>query len=358
MDIKSRFKDQLTKLLFLEVKSENVKKLFNTEVLTDIYIPIKSSDIIDNVKEQKSMEQIPVSFFIEGMFYVMGADEDFRFNKEYKNMLHNIENSTGYVKSKIAQKVKEKKYEEAYILLNGLLKIDDSTEIYDKTITIVEELRSNDKSYKDEELKVIESAKLKGKYALPYFYEAIIRREEGDYETALFCINSYIENGGEETLEITDFKESLKSIIDYDKAKELLYDAPNEALKIFIPLLNQFGDDAALYYYIAMAYRILENHEKAIYYLNEALSIDSNIVEVVNELGINYASIGDYEKAIAYFRKAFEVTKSIEICTNLVMCYLNSGDLKNARNHLVIAKKLDSKDEIVIELETIINNIK
>lgn len=358
MNIKSRFTDELSKLLFLEVKKENVKKLFNIEVFQDIYIPVKSSNIIDNVKEQKNMEEIPVSFFIEGMFYVMGADENFRFNEEYKKMLLNIENSSIFIKSKIAESVKLGKLEDAYILLKGLLNIEGSIEVYDKTIMIVEELRSRDKSYKDEELEIIEGAKVKESYALPYFYEAIIRREERDYEKALFCINNYISRGGEETLEITEFKQSLKSIIDYEKAKELLYDEPNEALGILLPLLNQFGDDAAIYYYIAIGYRVLENYEKAIYYLNESLSIDSNIIEVVNELGINYASLGDYEKAIAYFRKAFEVTKSIEICTNIIMCYLNSGDIKNAKIHLEIAKKLDANDEIVIQLEGIINSSK
>jgi tetratricopeptide (TPR) repeat protein len=358
MDTKSRFSDELSKLLFLEMKKENVKKIFNIEILEDIYIPVKSSNIIDNIKEQKNMEQIPMSFFIEGMFYIMGADGNFRFNEEYKKMLSNIENSVIVVKNKIAKNVKERKLQDAFILLKGLLKIDDSIEVYDKAITIIEELRTKDKSFKDEELEVIESAKLKESYALPYFYEAIIRREEGDYEKALFCINNYISRGGEQTLEITEFRESLKSIIEYEKAKELLYDEPNESLKILIPLLDQFSDDASIYYYIAIAYRVLENHEKAIYYLNEALSIDSNIVEVVNELGINYASLSDYEKAIAYFRKAFEVTKSIEICTNITMCYLNSGDIKNAKNHLDIAKKLDPNDEIVIQLENVINNIK
>jgi len=319
MDIKSRFVEKLNKLLFLEVKKENIKKLFNTEILEDIYIPVKSINIIDNIKEQKNMEQIPMSFFIEGMFYVLGADKDFKFNEEYKKMLSNIDDSIIFIKSKIAKNVKERNLQEAFILLKGLIKLYDGIEVYDKAITIAEELRSKDKSFKDEELEIIESAKIKNNYALPHFYEAIIRREEGDYEKALFCINNYISNGGEETLEITEFKESLKSIIDYEKAKELLYDEPNEALKILIPLLDQFGNDAAMYYYIAIAYRILENHEKAIYYLNEALSIDSDIIEVVNELGINYASLNDYEKAIAYFRKAFEVTKSIEICTNITM---------------------------------------
>lgn len=356
MNIKSRFADKLTKLLFLEVKKENIKKIFNTEVLEDIYLPVKSSNIVDNVKSQKDMEQISLSFFIEGMTYVLGADENFKFNGEYKKMLSNINSSIPFIKSKVAQTVKEKRYEEAYILLKGLLNLDGSIEVYDKVIVLIDEMRNNDKAYKDEELEIIEKAKMKDNYALPYFYETIIRKEEGDYEKALFCINNYISNGGEETLEVTELKESLKSILNYEKGKELLFEEPKEALKIFIPLLDEFGDNASLYYYVAVAYRILENYEKAIYYLNEALSIDSDIVEVVNELGINYASLGDFKSAIAYLRKAFEVTKSVEICTNIIMCYLDSGDAENARNHLDVAKKLDPNDEIVIQLDSIMNN--
>ena len=72
--------------------------------------------------------------------------------------------------------------------------------------------------------------------------------------------------------------------------------------------------------------------KKAIYYLNDSLAISSDYVEVINELGINYACLGEYETAIKYFRTAFEVTKSIEICTNLIMCYLNIGDNKQAKD--------------------------
>ena len=75
------------------------------------------------------------------------------------------------------------------------------------------------------------------------------------------------------------------------------------------------------------------------------------MIEVINEFGINYACLENYEMAIQYFRKAFEVTKSIEICTNLVMCYINVKNIEQAKIHLDIAKKIDAKDEIVIQLE-------
>ncbi len=36
--------------------------------------------------------------------------------------------------------------------------------------------------------------------------------------------------------------------------------------------MEQLGDNPDIYYHSAVAYRILQNYEKAIYYLNEAAS--------------------------------------------------------------------------------------
>lgn len=355
MNIKSYFAEKLSKLLFLEVKKENIKKIFNVSLKEDIYIPINSKYIVDSIKLQDNLDKIPVTYFIEGMFYVLGADEQFRFNKYYKKIISKDKNNNKFIKSIIGKNVKSKNYEESYIILKGLSQIEDTLEIYDKLIIMADEIRKKNTIFKEEELNILQKAKLKDNYALPYLYEAIIKKEEGDYERALFCINNYIVKGGEETLEVTDMKQWLKSCVNYDRGKELLESNPLEALKYLIPLIDVLGNNASVYYYIAVGYRMINNHEKAIYYLNEALNIDSSLVEVVNEMGINYASLGNYEGAIAYLRKAFQATRSVEICTNLILCYLNSGNLKDAKVHLEIAKKLDPKDQVVVELEGIIN---
>ncbi|MBP2032451.1 tetratricopeptide (TPR) repeat protein [Clostridium algifaecis] len=358
MNIITQFKNKLSNMLFLEIDTKNLNKIFNVQFEEDIYVPVNSKKVIDSVRTKNNMDKIPVGFFIEGMFYVMGADKDFKYNHYYENILKNRSNSTEFIKGVIADKVKNKEYEDSYLLLKGLLNIENTKETYDKIILIVDYMRRSDSSYKDEELGILEKAESIENYALPYFYHAIIEKETGDCEKALFYINSYISKGGEETLEVSDFKESVKSVVDFDNGKEILNENPEKALKILIPLIDIFGDHPSLYYYIAVGYRMLANYEKAIYYLNEALSIDSSMVEVINEMGINYASIGDYKTAIAYLRKAFEATKSVEICTNLVMCYLNSGDLDNARTHFELAKKLDPDDEIVKELEDTLKKLK
>ncbi|MBV4431925.1 tetratricopeptide repeat protein [Clostridium tyrobutyricum] len=351
MNIEAHFKDKLSSIMFLEINRETLQKVFKVDLNENIYIPLKAKNIVDTVKAEKNMDKIPVAFFIEGMFYVLGADSKFKFNDCYKSILKNTKDSVPLIKAEIADRVKNKNYEDVYILLKGLLCVEKTEEVYDKTIFIIDRLRIMNNDYRDEELEILEGAEGIDNYALPYFYHAIIEKEREDYEKALFYINNYISKGGEQTLEVTDFKESVKSVVDFDRAKEILNENPKEALKKLIPLMDTFGDHASLYYYIAVGYRLLQNYEKAIYYLNEALSIDSSIVEIVNEMGINYASIGDYQTALAYLRKAFEATRSVEICTNIIMCYLNLGDVDNAKLNYDIAKKLDPNDEIVLQIK-------
>ncbi|WMJ81172.1 capsular biosynthesis protein [Clostridium sp. MB40-C1] len=350
------FKDKLSNLLFLEVKRDRVFSIFETSVNEDIYLPIAAESIIQKIKAGKSVESIPIGFFVEGMAFVLGADEEFRFNSIYINLISNVPKSIEFIKGRIADNVKNKKYEDAYILLKGLKEIEKSKEIYDKLILLLENLKTYDKAYEEEEIKIIDEAKLIEDYSNPYLYEAFIKKNKGDYDGALFSINTYISKGGEETVEITELKNSLKLIANYEEAKSLVYEEPEKALAILIPLTSELGDNADIYYYIAIAYRVLENYHKAIYYLEKSMEIDNSYPEVFNEMGINHACIGDFESAIAYLRKVFEVTKSIEVCTNLIMCYLNSGDMKQAKLHLEMAKKINPNDEVVIELESIIKN--
>lgn len=357
MSMESYLLEKLSKILFLEIKQGS--KINDFMFKENTFLPVKGDEIIDKTKAGDDLKNIPVNMFIEGMVYVLGADKEFRFNNTYKELINHIPNSDRFIKAAIFKHIKEEKYEDGYIMLRGFLEIQATKDIFDKALLLVNGLRVKDSKFKEEELTLIEKAKKISNYSKPYFYEALIKRDEKDFQGALFCINQYLSQGGELTEEISEIKASLNTITEYDKAKEIVYEAPKQALEILLPLLDTLGDSAEIYYYIAVAYRILENHEKAIYYLNEALAISGDYVEVVNELGINYASLGNYDFAIKYFRKAFEVTKSIEICTNIIMCYINTNDLKQARLHLDIAKKLDPKDEIVLELEEILSrNIK
>lgn len=357
MDIKAYFADKLSNVLFLEIKKDKLSEIFNVNSSENIYVPISTDNIANRVKKGSPLDKIPMSFFIEGMFFVLGTDNKFKYNEYYKKALRVSEDNIKFIKNKIGYYVKQKKYEDAYILLRGLSRIEKTIDIYSKLLFLCDDLRKKSAMYKDEEMEIIEESKKVKNFSEPYFYEALILKDAGDFQKSLFSINTFLANGGKPTKQIIDFKESLKIINDYDKGKELVNDEPDTALKILLPLVDNLADSAELFYYIAVAYRNLKNNLKAIYYLEKAMSIDDKAVEVINELGINYASIRNYEKAISYFRAAFQYTGSVEICTNLIMCYLNINNLKQAKVHLKLAKQINPKDEIVIQLEKVLNNL-
>ncbi|KEH98050.1 tetratricopeptide repeat protein [Clostridium massiliodielmoense] len=358
MNVKTHFKDKLSNLLFLQMNKERVENIFNVRLYVNeaIYMPVATEDIVKKVKNNENVDTIPIAFFIEGMIYVLGADEDFKYNDIYEELVLNAPKGIEFIKGRIASYVKEKKYEDAYIMLKGLVKLESTEEIYSKLIMLAEKLRNLNKDYTEEELEVIEKAKEIKEYAIPYLYEAQIKRDKEDFYGALFAINNYIAKGGEETPEISEFKNSLRIVNGYDEGKKLVYDEPEKALELLLPLLDELSDNAEIYYYIAVAYRILENNNKAIYYLEKSIEIDSSYPEVFNELGINYACLQDFKNAVVYLRKVFEATRSIEVCTNLIMCYINIGDYKQAKIHLEIANKIDSEDEIVKELNNILKD--
>lgn len=349
MEIKTYFAEKLAAILFLEIKKNS--KINEFVILEDIYFPVRTNEIIQKVKKNEDFDNIPVNLFIEGMFYVLGADELFKYNKEYKEIIKAIPNSTGFIKGVIFQEIKNENYEEAYIILKGLLSIEENQENFDKIFMLVDKLRNTNMMFKEEEQELVQKAKKIPGYSNPYLYEALVFNSENKYDLALIALSNYFVNGGEQTTEILELKNDMENITSFQKAKELVHDNPKAALEIFIPLMEQLGDNPDIYYHTAVAYRILQNYEKAIYYLNEAVVMDEDLIEVINEFGVNYACLENYETAIKYFRKAFEVTKSIEICTNLVMCYLNVKDFQQARMHLDIAKKINPEDEIVIQLE-------
>ncbi|MCM1992486.1 tetratricopeptide repeat protein [Oceanirhabdus seepicola] len=348
MKILVRLKKKLEQLLFIELKEG--AQIGRYKLPNAIYVAIRSEELINKVKNGDSMEQIPLSTLYEGMYFVLGADEEFKFNDEYIKLLRENEDSTKFIKNKTLKLVKEEKYEEAFIFLRGLSKVEETKDVYEKLIYVTDKLRSEDEEYTTIEMKILNRAKGFGGFPLPHLYDALIKRDKGDFVFAMESLQKYLELGGKEDNDIIEFKQNLSAILKYDKGKELSITDPKGSLEILIPLMPVLGDSAEYYYHVAVAYRNLENYEKAIYYLNEAFAIDKRFLEVLNEYGINYAALGNYEKAIQYFEKAFEQSNSIELATNIVMCYIHNDNMIKAKEVLEEAIKIDPDDEIVQQL--------
>lgn len=364
MDYKTVFKERLSKLLFLELDWDGFKKAVNIpqniSIKTDdLYLPISSNYLANNAADELKLGNLPIYYFIEGMLLALGADEKLKYCEDYIIILNNLKDSEECAKSLVSERIKKDNLVEAYILVKGLVKMTENEEYYKKLLLIGEALREKDSGFKIVLLDDIQRGREEYN-ELPEInlYSAIICRDENDYQKARVEINEYINKGGQITPDIKVIMNDIENISSYEKAVDLLEESPEKAIGIFLGLLDNFDKNPLIYYYLGIGYRKLENFQKAIYYLNQSLELESGMVEVVTEIGLNYACLGDYETAIKYFKKAFEATKDVAICTNLVMCYLDSGDKEQAKLHYDIAKKLDSEDEVVKELESLFEKMK
>lgn len=354
------FKEKLGKMLFLEVNEEGFKKTIGMPQYValknkELYLPISPDYITSNINNEIKIKNLPIYYFVEGMFFALGADENLRFNDDYETLLTYIKDSEVCIKSIISKKINEDKLVDAYLLLKGLYKYTNDLDIMKKILMIGENIRKKDGGFKNILFKDIEYCEDRLlKIPESYLYKAIILKDMGNFKAAKVAINEYIKIGGKVDENIEIMIDDIKNVSDYENAVELLKTNPAKAVEILLNLSEKFEENPLIYYYIGVAYRNLEEYEKAIYYLKESLSKESGMVEVVVELGLNYACINDFETAIKYFKKAFEATKEVEICTNIIMCYINLNNLEQAKLHLEIAKQINSDDEVVKEIERMI----
>ena len=80
MDYNAVFKEKLGKLLFFEINQKAFKEMikipeyveFNNK---DLYLPISPKYITENIQDEIRIKNLPIYYFIEGMFFAIGADE-------------------------------------------------------------------------------------------------------------------------------------------------------------------------------------------------------------------------------------------------------------------------------------------
>ena len=195
-------KEKLSQLLFLEIDGDGFVKSLGKDPkevnINEVYIPIDPKHLSQDVKSGYKLESLPINYLVEGMFFALGGDKDFKFNKEYKKLIPLIEDAIPCVKKIVADKVKEENMVEAFMLLKGLTEISDETEVYENLLLICESLRERNKAYNETQLEICDKCKAnRSDLALPYLYSAIAYNDMGQYDKAYVDINEYLAKGGE-----------------------------------------------------------------------------------------------------------------------------------------------------------------
>ena len=104
MDYRSQIKEKMGKLLFLEMNIKGFKESIGIPEYVefknkDLYLPISTEYISSNIENEIKIKNLPIYYFIEGMFIAFGCDENLRFILENLKMKKSVLNA--YSKEKV-----------------------------------------------------------------------------------------------------------------------------------------------------------------------------------------------------------------------------------------------------------------
>lgn len=346
MDFQSYLKTEIEKSVFIEISRDLTLNIKGNPVLKRGDYPILPEDIVTFAKE--GIENLPTLAIIKAMLYIIACDPDFKYSKDYKNILSSIDGIEHYIIMEI-EKNKETNTKKAVIFATALIRLNPKKEFqYNRILLIMKLYDKTNLEFLEDEI-VASLEKLKEdfpKYTLADFHlgEYYLNK---DIDKAKIYLRRCLEDPTTSE-EASILLEKMKNVEEYDKAVDLVKEGQGlEALKILIPYIEDNPERLDAQYFAAVAYRQIGNHHKALMYLNELLTIGGERLEVYSEIALNLAALGDFEGALVYFKKALKIMPDdAGIICNIGVCHLNLGEIEEARRAFELSSRLNPKDEI------------
>lgn len=233
------------KVSFVQLKKGAAFKIRDYLVEDDIPLPIVTATLIDEIKEGDIVEELKVMHLIEGIIYILGIDLNFKYNNQYKNILYNFNENI-----------------EDFILYRGL-SLYDQEQFEDSAIFF-------------RALNNINAKNIQGIFNYGLSLEQIANR--------------YLDLGQEKRGKVflTEATKQFEKILDIDDRYPLAY------------------------YKLGYHYRYSEQYQKAKLMWEKYITLDSDEIRIQEireqldmitdqvdyEEGVNYLTLGNYEKAL------------------------------------------------------------
>ncbi len=374
-EIDNLFLKYTKQVSFIQLKEGKSIGVTGLNIDSSIPLPIVTDKFIEDIKNEKMLDSIPLERIIEGMVYIIGADTEFRYNKYYIDFLKSIlEISTKYIFKEGLSHFENRSYELSALYFRTLSMISPnydykfyyalSIEAIGKELIEKEEIEEGNKF-------IIESKNI---------LEKIIE-EDNNYYPAYYKLGYYYKHFNEfikakltwEKALILDVDENSKNEIRFeldkiekDYAIELAkWQIENmnygQAIDELQKLVGKGKDDFYVDYLLGIAYSGFGDLELAKNFLIAALDKNKEYSDIYNELGILYFNEGEIKKAIEVFTEGIKISDDdYRLYFNRGLGYLNLGEIMKGYNDIKLANKLNPSDENILNqldaLENFVSN--
>lgn len=348
MNYEMYLKREIEKTVFIETNKDLIVNIKGNPVLKKGEYPLLPQDIVNFA--QRGLDGVPGEAIINGMIYIIACDPEFKYNNIYIEFLRSIEGVDSYIIMNI-EKYKNEDIKKAVIFASALLAVNSDKKYAMNRCYLIMDL------YEKTGLETVEGEILKSLEKLiaeypdfpePNYYLGEYYLDK-DKDKAKFYLRKCI-NDPKNHEKVSELLERIHSIENYDRAVDMVKAGKGqEALKILIPYVENNPESLDGLYYTAVAYRQAGDPYRAMDYLDNLLNYGERL-EVYSEIGLNLASLNDFETALEYFKKALKIMPSDSgIICNMGVCHLGLGQRDEAKHAFELAFRINPKDEIAQE---------
>lgn len=349
--------EKLKNIVFIELKEEY--KLGDLKLPVGFSLPIKLNYLIEGINEHELEEEINIEKIVEAIIYLLGIDKDFKYKKEYVDILIKLKiNLNKYIMHK-AYENEETDLLDSLIFLKGyenilgfdadiLFKEGNILEaIYNKNFE--EDLEQSDKLLNLIIKKYNQVLDEDEQYDLAYYRLAYINLSLSKYIKANLYFEKFMNYSKDEELkeETREEIESIRDNVNYDSAKTYLsYGEYNKALNLLKDISDSFNKNAEYYYMAALIYYNMGDSLNAKEFALQ--SIEKEVFEEnVNLLSTLYAAENNLDKSEEVLKMGLEeLNNSYPLNYNLGIILLNKNSTQEAKIYLEKALNIKPNEEL------------
>lgn len=354
---KDEINNKLKNLVFIDLKEEY--HLEDANLPVGFSLPIKLDYLIEGIKEKELEEEINLEKIVEAMVYLLGIDSDFKYSKDYKEILKKLKIDLKNYSMHKAFVNQDKDPLDAYIFLKGYEEVaGEDPDIIFKEANILEGLYNKiheEKYEKSQKLlniiikKYNQVLNLDEGFALAYYRLAYINLALAKFIKANMYFEKFINLSKDEELkdEVRKEIEIIRNNVNYDSAKTYLsYGDYDKAINQLDSISEDFDKDESFYYTYAISYYNIGDMDKAEEY--GRLSVEKKATEEnINLLATIYAGRNEFTRSIDILELGLEeIEESYPLNYNMGIIYLNMNEDEKGLEYLEKANKISPNKEL------------
>lgn len=328
------FKDKVKNLNFIELKDYVDLKFKMDDGESNIPLPIVSDVLAEGISKGEMKEEITAESILDGMIYMVAADPKSELGEKYMEILRAYDRAMDdyifFKGIKFLDKGKEERAEVYFRALRfvypkhvlGLFNYGLALERRAQKLFNEEKEKGGMEFLKASTYEFESILDIDEKYALAYYKLGYHYRFANQFLKAKLMWEKYIKLDNDD-LRKQEIREQIE-IIDDDVLLEsgltyLSYNRHEEALDCFLKIKPRHSEWWEIYYLTGIAYAGLGEGDRAIEEYRIALSLNSEIEDVYNELGIELFKRGEIADAVDVY------TDGIEQLGEVYKFYFNRG---------------------------------